>query len=452
MRPEVCDEPTVAAPFEFDTLTGFTGSEDFAFDGNGYLVSTDHNGNLMRMDIEGNKEVFVPGVGETAGTRFLPNGDLVVAQVSRGQLLRITPSGGQETLLGGLSYPNGVEVDHDGMVYVAEHDGGRVRVVDPETGEDSTVATGLESPNGVVMSADQRSLYVNSFGGGTVHVIRRDEAGVWADPELFSEIPRDEAPEEGPCLESAAGDECVSDDGFVGDCVDPGSGELECTQVQDVDPCSGLNEGDACANTLFGEEISSTCSISPADGQLFCPKAPAEALAVCEGASQGDECTLGGETGKCRNSFEELMVCNELGLAGQACDGLAEADECLVESLTNPYVGTCKATGDGALNCRKENDGGGWWERGGLDGMNIDVCDNIYFTEYLVGYIWRTDHQTNEVELAVESNQWWIPNMHWGNGVGGWDPDLMYVMEREQGKLLVVDVGYQGAPTAFQPD
>ena len=116
-------------PADMELLEGFTGSEDFAFDGEGYLVSVDDNGNLVRIDQDGHKELVVPGLGYTAGTHALSTGEMVIADVERGRVVRVGLDGSVETLLGGLSYPNGVTVDAEDVVYVAEHDAGRVRSV-----------------------------------------------------------------------------------------------------------------------------------------------------------------------------------------------------------------------------------------------------------------------------------------------------------------------------------
>ena len=56
-------------PVDYQTLEDFSGSEDFAFDGEGYLVSVDYYGNLTREDQSNNSEVILPDISSfAAGT------------------------------------------------------------------------------------------------------------------------------------------------------------------------------------------------------------------------------------------------------------------------------------------------------------------------------------------------------------------------------------------------
>ena len=34
--------------------------------------------------------------------------------------------------------------------------------------------------------------------------------------------------------------------------------------------------------------------------------------------------------------------------------------------------------------------------------------------------------------------------MHWGSGVGGWDPNVLYVSDRDQGRLFAMNIGVPG--------
>jgi sugar lactone lactonase YvrE len=277
--PAACDTPR-ALPIQPTVLTGFSGAEDFAFDLEGNLVSADFSTNMTRQKKTGRAKVFSPSLGDTAGTRFLANGDLVVAAVEHGALIRIAPNGASTTVLSGIAYPNGVEVGKDGFVYVAEHDAGNVRRIHPDTGAFTIIASGLTNPNGVSFSPDYRTLYIGSFGDGTVHSVTVDGQGNWGPKKLFGTTP---------------------------------------------------------------------------------------------GAGQGD--------------------------------------------------------GDG-------------FGRGGLDGLTVDACGNVYVTEFEVGLVWRfAPSGGNAPELVFDADSAWIPNMHWGTGVGGWDSKTLYVMDRDSGRLFAADLG-----------
>ncbi|MDP7115414.1 MAG: hypothetical protein QGH45_25795, partial [Myxococcota bacterium] len=176
-------------PADFTLLSGFTGAEDFAFDGSGGMVSVDPQGNLVRYTIDGEMSVIKPNLTNMgAGTEILPGGDFVICDVASGSVVRVTPEGGTTTLVSGLSYPNGIEVGMDGFVYVSEHDAGRVRRVDPDTGDYTIISEGLTNPNGLAFNPDHSALYVNSFGGGTVHAIEHQGGDEWST-DLYSQMP-----------------------------------------------------------------------------------------------------------------------------------------------------------------------------------------------------------------------------------------------------------------------
>jgi sugar lactone lactonase YvrE len=95
--------------------------------------------------------------------------------------------------------------------------------------------------------------------------------------------------------------------------------------------------------------------------------------------------------------------------------------------------------------------GGGWGDGGLLDGLNVDTCGNVYVTEYIAGYVWRFRDWGGVPELIAETDHEWIPNMKWGYGVGGWETDIMYVMDRDTRGMFAVELGIPGKPTAFSP-
>lgn len=81
-----------------------------------------------------------------------------------------------------------------------------------------------------------------------------------------------------------------------------------------------------------------------------------------------------------------------------------------------------------------------------LDGMAIDVCDNLYVV-VTDGRIYRVD-STGAVSLYVTLSSplgMWATAAHFGSGVGGWRSDALYVMNR-YGNLFELDVGLAGKP------
>jgi len=216
-------------------------------------------------------------------------------------------------------------------------------------------------------------LYVNSFGGGTVHAIALTDAGSNGDPVLFGEVEAGKKGGEPPW-------------GW-----DPWS-----------EACQGLSNGDACV--LIDQP--GTCSGSGGGG-LWCD-APDPFSAACDGLSSGDACTLAGESG--------------------TCDGWG-----------------------GKVYCDNE----AWWGfgggfGGGLDGIAVDACDNVYVTEFEAGKVFRWTQDGLGPDLVAELPDYWIPNMDFGTGVGGWDATKLWVVTRDGDRVFGIDIGVPGRPLAHR--
>lgn len=156
-------------PLPYTIKPGVKATEDLAFDDAGNLVGA-KDGNLFRTPFEDAAGLWIPNAGGfIAGLRMTAKGVLVFADSSSSTLFRVDPGNDfKEMVVSGLDYPNGVEVDLEGFVYVAEQNASRVRRVDPATGQFSILAEGLNNANGLSFSPDYRTLYVGSFGGGTI--------------------------------------------------------------------------------------------------------------------------------------------------------------------------------------------------------------------------------------------------------------------------------------------
>jgi sugar lactone lactonase YvrE len=113
------------------------------------------------------------------------------------------------------------------------------------------------------------------------------------------------------------------------------------------------------------------------------------------------------------------------------CVGRPEGDAC-----EDPFLGpgSCQ----GGVCVAYEPSGGG------IDGMGVDACGNVYASEYVYGKVWRIS-PAGELELLTELPSGWIPNIKWGRGLGGFAKDTMYVADRDSGRLFGVYVGVPGA-------
>ena len=167
-----------AAPVPYETLTGFTGAEDFAFDSQGNYVAIDGNSNLVRITKQGVKTLWIPNVPQgTAGVVALPDDSVVICDVQNGSLKRAFPgSTSLMTLIGGLQYPNGIDVGPDGFIYVAEDSGNRVRRVHPDTGV-STIVANMSHPNGIAFTDDATVMYVGSYNNGLIYKVEQPVPG-----------------------------------------------------------------------------------------------------------------------------------------------------------------------------------------------------------------------------------------------------------------------------------
>lgn len=170
------------------------GPEHMAIGPDGRLYAAMTSGNLLRMDPDGGKrEVFVNTGGRVLGFDFDAQGRMIAADAIRG-LLAIAPDHRVTVLADRVSandpilYADAVVVAPDGMIYFTDASTrfsparwggtyeasvldimeqsatGRVLAHDPATGRTRVVAHGLSFANGIALSADGHTLFVNETG------------------------------------------------------------------------------------------------------------------------------------------------------------------------------------------------------------------------------------------------------------------------------------------------
>lgn len=124
------------------------------------------------------------------------------------------------------------------------------------------------------------------------------------------------------------------------------------------------------------------------------------------------------------------------------------------------YVGGSAPNGEPAILAVDRIDQDTWdsanvrvvWQHAGgdFDGVEVDVCGNIYTVEYTTGKVMRISPDGLNVEILADlddPNPWWVEfnALRWGNGVGGWDPMVLYVTDRNM--LFPVEIGVPGKPS-----
>ena len=84
----------------------------------------------------------------------------------------------------------------------------------------------------------------------------------------------------------------------------------------------------------------------------------------------------------------------------------------------------------------------------GLDGLEVDICGNVYVNDYSNGGMVRLPPDGQSLEQLVDEI-FWIPNMQWGQGVGGWSPTRIYVPNGDTFQVHEIDVGVPGKKLAY---
>ena len=174
-------------------LHGEVGPEHIAIGPDGKLYTTVASGNVLRMQPDGSdQEVFVNTGGRVLGFDFDAKGNLIAADAIKG-LLSVSPTR-QVTLLtdqadgGPIAYADAVVVARSGKMYFSDASTrfapkvwggtfeasildileqsatGRILEFDPANGQTRVMAQGLSFANGVALSQDEKSLFVNETG------------------------------------------------------------------------------------------------------------------------------------------------------------------------------------------------------------------------------------------------------------------------------------------------
>ena len=164
------DEPFVARPLtEAGSFT--TGIEGPACDaaGNVYVVNLRKRGDIAKVTPDGKAEVFVtlPGKSVGNGIVFDTKGAMYVADYVGHNVLRIDPATRAVSVFAhdpAMNQPNDLAIAPDGTLYASDPDWGKNAGQVWRVGTDgklAKVAAGLGTTNGIEVSPDGKTLYVN---------------------------------------------------------------------------------------------------------------------------------------------------------------------------------------------------------------------------------------------------------------------------------------------------
>lgn len=151
--------------------SGFKFPEGPTFDRNGVLFVVDvDTGDISKISPKGKVKTFVNTGGAPNGAKFNPKGDLYVADRQKG-IIAISPDGKIRVIVDhyqGKKFhgPNDLAFDSKGNLYFTDPHGSSAE--NPfgcvyrftTSGELTCLASGLAFPNGLVLSQDERYLFV----------------------------------------------------------------------------------------------------------------------------------------------------------------------------------------------------------------------------------------------------------------------------------------------------
>jgi sugar lactone lactonase YvrE len=184
---------TKLANLQIIDLKGEVGPEHIQFGPDGKLYTTVASGNILRMNADGSEQqVFANTGGRVLGFDFDPLGNLIAADAVKG-LLSIAPDAKVSVLTDSVKgdpirYADAVVVAPNGKMYLSDASThfapkdwggtfeasvldileqastGRILEFDPATNTTRVVASGISFANGVALSQDGLSLFVNETG------------------------------------------------------------------------------------------------------------------------------------------------------------------------------------------------------------------------------------------------------------------------------------------------
>jgi gluconolactonase len=137
--------------------------------GNIFAVSYRNRSNIGRVTPAGKAEVFVTLPNNSAGNgiRFDSQGKMLVADYIHHNVLKIDPATREVTVLAqhdGMNQPNDLAIDANDILYASDPDWGdntgQLWRIDP-SGKVTRIAADLGTTNGIEVSPDGRTLYVN---------------------------------------------------------------------------------------------------------------------------------------------------------------------------------------------------------------------------------------------------------------------------------------------------
>lgn len=207
------DTANILAPdAKLQKLAGdFKFTEGPTCDKEGSVFFTDQpNNRIMKWSMDGKLSTFLQPSGRANGMYFAPNGNLIACADEKTELWSITPDG-QHTVLTNafegkpLNAPNDVYVLASGALYFTDpfykrpwwsspdrpQDGEHVYYLSADRRTLKRVTTDLQKPNGIIGSADGRTLFVADIQAGKTYAFDIQPDGTLKNKRLRCELGSD---------------------------------------------------------------------------------------------------------------------------------------------------------------------------------------------------------------------------------------------------------------------
>jgi gluconolactonase len=190
-------------------LAPVSGSYQFAegpaTDSNGNIYFSDINaGRIYKWSPDGSVSVFLEGLNMPNGLMFDKSGNLIACEGGNGRLISIDAQG-QITVLADqynnirFNEPNDLWIDSQGGIYFTDpayqssvvQDGEHVYYLSPDRSQMTRVVSDMVRPNGIVGTADGKTLYVTDHGVGQTFVYDINADGTLTNKRLFVSVGSD---------------------------------------------------------------------------------------------------------------------------------------------------------------------------------------------------------------------------------------------------------------------
>mgnify|MGYP001179081334 CR=1 FL=1 len=186
--------------------SGYDTVEGPLYDGKGHLLFTDiPNQRIWQLNLKSlEPTLFRDETGGANGLAFDLRGRLLMCKQHEKSLARLEEDGTETVLLKPTRmgknkkvFPVGVNdvvVDRKGRIYVTVPGAGSIYLLDSDGGNPRPVISGLKGPNGLMLSPDEKTLYVSEYKEQKLHAFDVDpNTGNASNQRLFAqvEIPSD---------------------------------------------------------------------------------------------------------------------------------------------------------------------------------------------------------------------------------------------------------------------